>query len=113
MQLHSSFQNNIKNILLLRRKTILSALVDEEGTLTNIHSNTKDISEFAFELSDKDVISSLSSQQRNTLKQIDAALSRLNSASFGLCKVCQQPIEESRLEIIPFTELCMKHKENL
>jgi DnaK suppressor protein len=99
-------------LLMEKKKEILNELVDEESILTQTSSQIQDIGDFAFELSDKTLISNLSHHQRQVLKDIDLALQRIEKDEYGVCMVCNKPIERSRLEIIPFTTLCMAHKED-
>ena len=42
-----------------------------------------------------------------TLREIDAALERMNQGSYGLCVQCSQPLPASRLDTIPRAPLCM------
>jgi sigma-B regulation protein RsbU (phosphoserine phosphatase) len=43
------------------------------------------------------------------LQEVDAALSRMDEGSFGLCDVCHEPIEKDRLEADPLVRLCLDH----
>jgi len=49
-------------------------------------------------------------QERNLqmLKQIDAALQRIEDGSFGYCKLTGEPIGLKRLEAMPFTALSVQ-----
>lgn len=40
------------------------------------------------------------------LRDIDAALSRLDEGTYGACVTCGQPISEERLEFLPTTTVC-------
>lgn len=42
-----------------------------------------------------------------TLREIDAALERMNQGRYGLCVTCSQPLPSSRLDTIPRAPLCM------
>jgi len=42
-----------------------------------------------------------------TLRQIDAALARMDDGRYGLCVSCVQPLPDTRLEAVPMTPLCM------
>ncbi|HZU99395.1 MAG TPA: TraR/DksA C4-type zinc finger protein [Planctomycetota bacterium] len=44
------------------------------------------------------------------LDQIDQALDRIVSGSFGYCEVCEKPISADRLRALPFTNLCINCK---
>src|SRR5262245_42209226 len=43
------------------------------------------------------------------LDEVDAALSRLDDDSYGLCKTCHDPIEADRLMADPLLEFCIDH----
>jgi len=60
----------------------------------------------AFELSQA---SALLKQSSAGLDQIEAALARLGEGSYGICKVCGEPIAEGRLEARPWTPFCIRH----
>ncbi|KND42904.1 MULTISPECIES: TraR/DksA family transcriptional regulator [Streptomyces] len=53
----------------------------------------------------------LMSAQRDTiqrvLKEIDAALSRVQDGTYGTCQGCSKPIPVERLEILPYTGWCV------
>ena len=40
------------------------------------------------------------------LRDIDAALSRLDEGTYGVCVTCGKPIAEERLEFLPVTTVC-------
>ena len=43
------------------------------------------------------------------LHEVDAALSRIEDGSFGLCDECHEPIEQDRLAADPLVCLCLDH----
>lgn len=63
-------------------------------------------STIAFELSQA---AALMEQSRAGLVQIEAALSRIDAGTFGICEVCGGPIAEGRLEARPWTPYCIRH----
>ncbi len=56
-------------------------------------------------------------EMRNkTRKAIDQALLRLEEGSYGYCEECSGEIEEKRLKVMPFAQLCIvcqRKKEEL
>lgn len=48
----------------------------------------------------------------NLLQQVDAALERIDTGSYGICVVCNDPIEEERLQIDPLITVCLDHLNN-
>ena len=61
--------------------------------------------------SDAEVAEVTTSLEMARLREIDAALLRLHEhpADFGRCVVCDRPIPDSRLEIVPWTQRCSAH----
>ena len=45
------------------------------------------------------------------LKQVRDALARVDDGTFGKCIVDGGPIDEKRLEAMPWTPYCLKHEE--
>src|SRR5512147_2092440 len=45
------------------------------------------------------------------LRQVDAALERLDGGSFGICDVCHESIEADRLLANPLARTCLDHLE--
>ena len=42
---------------------------------------------------------------------IDAALAKMDSGSFGICENCDRPISGNRLKALPFARLCLRCKQ--
>ena len=47
---------------------------------------------------------------RDTLREVEAALERMDAGSYGRCQKCGQPIAEERLEALPAARLCIACK---
>lgn len=45
----------------------------------------------------------------NLLQQVDSALERIDSGSYGICDVCHDPIEDDRLIMDPLLTVCLDH----
>lgn len=48
-----------------------------------------------------------------TLRDVGKALERLDKGTYGICKYCQQPIEEKRLLARPISGACVSCKKTL
>jgi DnaK suppressor protein len=48
-----------------------------------------------------------------TLTQVVSALDRIDAGTFGVCAVDGEPIEEKRLDSVPWASYCVKHQEAL
>lgn len=69
---------------------------------------SKDDEERAIEREGDEVLESLGSSGLAELRQIDAALERIEKGDYGICVHCGEPIPERRLEIIPHASRCAK-----
>lgn len=52
---------------------------------------------------DRDFALSLLSQEQDSLYEIDEALKRVETGSYGICEMSGKPIPHARLEALPFT----------
>jgi DnaK suppressor protein len=48
-----------------------------------------------------------------TLSEVQAALRRIGDRSYGRCVADGEPIDESRLEALPWAAYCVKHQERI
>jgi DnaK suppressor protein len=52
----------------------------------------------------------LSGQALATITEIDLALAKINSGTYGICELCGKEIPEPRLEALPHASLCVSCK---
>jgi len=45
------------------------------------------------------------------LAEVEAALERLESGTYGTCEACAGPIEDSHLETLPASRFCLAHRD--
>ncbi|MER8006585.1 TraR/DksA C4-type zinc finger protein [Streptomyces sp. NPDC094149] len=53
------------------------------------------------------LLSEQKSAMERTLKEIDKAFTRIENGTYGTCLDCARPIPAERLEILPYTRLCV------
>jgi DnaK suppressor protein len=53
----------------------------------------------------------LQTSDTTLLKDIEDALARIRTGTFGTCAACKEPISKARLEAVPWTPLCRECKE--
>lgn len=101
--------------VLLERRAALAGDVNhlEEGALRKSKDDaaTLDISNFADLGSDnfeQDFMIGLIENSEDTLREIDAALRRIDDGTFGVCEESGHPIPKSRLKAIPWARLCIE-----
>lgn len=54
------------------------------------------------------ILAILGEHDLEELEAINQALSRIETGTFGICRVCRRPISLRRLETLPETTLCSK-----
>ena len=62
---------------------------------------------------DRDFALSLLSQEQDSLYEIDEALKRVLTGSYGICEMSNKPIPHQRLEVLPFTRYTVECQAEL
>ncbi len=98
------------------RSNLLDMLEDLDGRLSKITEDVKhvdepvsqDFAEQATEMENNEVLDSLGNITRDEMNKVKDAIARIDSGEYGLCVVCGEPIGQKRLEILPFSDKCIK-----
>jgi RNA polymerase-binding transcription factor DksA len=67
------------------------------------------MADVATETVDREIDYTLEENSGNVLREIDAALERIEEGTYGTCGTCGRPIEPERLEYLPWTTRCAEH----
>jgi RNA polymerase-binding protein DksA len=78
----------------------------EEGT-GELTASDNHMGDVASETYDREMDYTLAENDEFVLRQIDAALKRLDDGTYGKCRVCGRPIGAERLEAMPWADLCI------
>jgi RNA polymerase-binding transcription factor DksA len=62
---------------------------------------------------DRDFALSMASSEQEALYEIDQALDRLQTGTFGICELTHRPIERERLEAVPWTRFSASAEKQL
>lgn len=81
------------------------SLEDESGELANASVDNHP-ADTATETVDREIDYTLEENSTNVLREIDAALERIEAGTYGVCERCGNPIEPERLEHLPWATLC-------
>ncbi|MEO8358524.1 MAG: TraR/DksA C4-type zinc finger protein [Vicinamibacteria bacterium] len=73
----------------------------------------RDSAEWSFDQSTFGVNAAVLEATARTMRNIEDAMDRLNTKSFGLCIECDHRIPPVRLEALPFAERCRVCQEHL
>jgi RNA polymerase-binding transcription factor DksA len=76
--------------------------IDEE--LEAEHST--DWEDLATEREGDEVLEGIGVSAQAEMRQIEAALERLDSGEYGICVTCGEAISEERLNVLPYTPFC-------
>jgi DnaK suppressor protein len=81
-------------------KSALYGKDQEDDSIKDLgdQANTAYTREFFFELGNGD---------RRLLREVVAALAKIEDGSFGSCERCGEPIAEKRLDAVPFARYCI------
>jgi RNA polymerase-binding transcription factor DksA len=101
--------------LLRLRESIVRAAgdlaADDEGVgELNTAAGDQHLADHASDLVDLEVDLSLEENAGNVIAEIDDALWRIESGTYGTCAACGKPIPEERLDAVPYATLCLDDK---
>lgn len=69
-----------------------------------------DIGDMSANTYSRDMLLNLSETQRQKVRDIDAALDRLEKGEYGICARCEEEISPRRMEVRPFSRYCVECK---
>jgi DnaK suppressor protein len=72
---------------------------------------TQDPADMAANAYTKELLVSMSDNDRQLLNLIDEALERMDDSGYGKCVRCGQPVPEKRLEAVPWARHCVRCQE--
>jgi RNA polymerase-binding protein DksA len=67
-----------------------------------------DSEERAKQMEDHEVVDALGNDARAEIVKITAAIARIDSGDYGICKECGLDIDETRVEAHPYAEYCIE-----
>ena len=92
------------------REETAGTLRDDAGEETAYDNHLADT---ATETYDRELDYTLEENSEHVLGEIEAALSRIEGGTFGVCTNCGEQIPEERLEALPWATLCIDCQRNL
>lgn len=101
----------IKDQLLKMREEVLKEsqrVYAESQTLGK--DGVPDIGDMSANSYNQEVLMNLSETQRARVRDIDAALERIDQGVYGLCMRCEEEISPRRMEVRPFSRYCVECK---
>jgi len=71
----------------------------------------KDFAEQVTQRENDDVLAAIDQESQHTINLIDAALTRIENGSYGICSKCQEKISNERLKALPYATTCINCSE--
>lgn len=108
-----------RQLLALREKIVGEVAALQKGSLSQSpKEQSGDLSGYAIHLADlasdsydREFTLTLASREQSALKDVDAALAKIDGGEYGRCEQCAHPIDEARLDAVPYARLCLRCKE--
>jgi DnaK suppressor protein len=95
--------------LLERRESLFSQVTEAEmSSRERDLEATQDPADMAANAYTKELLISMSANDRKLLTLIDEALERVEAGEYGECVNCGEPVQEKRLDAVPWARYCLK-----
>jgi DnaK suppressor protein len=95
--------------LLGRREGLVGQVMEAELYSRERDSEaTQDPADMAANAYTKELLFSMSANDRHLLELIDEALVRIEDGEYGRCVHCGEPVQEKRLEAVPWARHCLR-----
>ena len=95
--------------LLARRESLFSQVTEAEmSSRERDLEATQDPADMAANAYTKELLISMSANDRKLLQLIDEALERVEGGEYGECVNRGEPVAEKRLDAVPWTRYCLK-----
>ena len=95
--------------LLERRETLFSQVTEAEmSSRERDLEATQDPADMAANAYTKELLISMSANDRKLLTLIDEALERVEKGEYGECINCGEPVSDKRLDAVPWARYCLK-----
>jgi RNA polymerase-binding protein DksA len=98
-------QQKVKNAIAYLHDENSRSLEDQIGELVSGSADNHP-ADTATETVDREIDYTLEENSSNVLREIDAALGRIEAGTYGTCQSCGKPVEPERLEYLPWATLC-------
>ncbi len=98
----------LKSVLMKQRRELFAQLQGLESDWEKLGERDIEMEEEAQKAHLTELFSQLDEMEIKELKEIDAALIKVNTAAYGICETCSKPVSPERLEALPATPFCKR-----
>jgi RNA polymerase-binding transcription factor len=98
----------LKKVLLKEREQIVGEVRQTYVSSQEVgQDGIQDIGDEAANIYNKQILLSLNESERLRLQEVDEALDRIATRTYGICEECGGPISLKRLEVRPVAKYCV------
>ncbi|MGA2018021.1 MAG: TraR/DksA C4-type zinc finger protein [Opitutaceae bacterium] len=97
---------NYQELLRLKARLLAELQARQQEVNASLAESHKDPADTAAEKSERDILIAELGMEKNSIAEIEAALQRIRSGSYGICEATAKPISPDRLRAIPWTRYC-------
>lgn len=104
----------IKETLLRMRQELLAEVQEKYAASRELsESNLPDLADVSSNAYSRELLLNLSEAQHRQMRDIDAALARLEQGEYGICANCGEEISPRRMEVRPISRYCIDCKTEI
>ena len=105
----TNFIESIQEKLKTERSEIVRSLSAQSDDMKNLikPQESGDEVDVASDAIDRNLLDSLGAKDAERLNMIDSALERIRLGRYGICISCGKEIPQERLEVLPYTVMCV------
>ncbi len=99
----------MRELLVKRRDALRRALAGDLSLLKALRDQTSgDVVDAALDAAQDEISSKLAEVESRELANIEVALERMKSGSYGVCEICSGKIPLARLTALPYAATCIE-----
>ena len=111
MGLSQTKLEHFRKILLEHRERVLNRSASARAGLTISTDDLADETDHAAAVIQQGLVLNVQERERHLLREIEHALSKFEDGTYGLCEDTEEPIEEARLNVQPWTRYSVEAAE--
>jgi DnaK suppressor protein len=94
--------------LIDQRESLRGKIAADMGLTYSPDDGINDLGETAALMEQSELHSQLAALESRELRQIEVAIGKIRSGTFGTCERCQKAIPFARLQALPYTSVCIE-----
>jgi len=103
----------VRSKLLQQKQELLTRAAKVHADITRSSGPLeKDFAEQVVQMENDAVLAGIGEATAAELAQVNRALAKIEQGTYGLCSQCGQPIDERRLQALPYSDRCISCAES-